>query len=125
MFDAEHQRLFGFSMEGQRHEIINLRCSVSGSLGDPQEILKRFVPAFPASEKPPVRVVQLFDEITRCYVDANVYLRTDLARHQKIEGPAIVMSSDSTVYVPADSDAVVDTFGNILIDIGVKQPPIA
>ena len=124
MFDDEHKRLFGFAMDGHRHEIINLRCSVSGSLGDPQDILNRFAPAFPETPKPAVGNVRLYDEVTRAYVDADVYLRTDLSPAQSLPGPAIVMSADSTVYVPADSDAVVDAFGNILIDIGTRRPAV-
>jgi hypothetical protein len=39
-----------------------------------------------------------------------------------LEGPAIVMAADSTVYVPGDSRATVDPQGNILIEIGASGP---
>jgi N-methylhydantoinase A len=121
-FDAEHQRLFGYAMPDHQHEIINLRCTVSGALGDPQRLLDGLVPVFPETEAVPVGTSRLHDEALRTTADARVFLRTDLAQGQVLEGPAIVMAADSTVYVPGDSRATVDPQGNILIEIGASGP---
>jgi N-methylhydantoinase A len=118
-FDAEHHRLFGYSMPDHQHEIINLRCTVAGVLSDPSRLLDRVVPQFPDEDAQPVGKSYLYDEALRTRVNADVYLRTDLAKGQVLVGPTIVMAADSTVYVPGDGRAIVDSQGNIVIELGV------
>jgi N-methylhydantoinase A len=115
-FDALHERLFGFRNHGQPHEIINVRCVATGLLRDKSNLLSRLVPRFGVSAGQPLRHRQLFDEAARRVVTAPLYERDSLIAQQTITGPALVVEPDSTIYVPSDAAAVVDEFGNLLIN---------
>jgi N-methylhydantoinase A len=49
------------------------------------------------------------------WIDVPVLARSDLARGQP--GPCIVEEYDATCVVPADAEARLDSFGNIVIDL--------
>jgi N-methylhydantoinase A len=121
LFDREHERLFGFAMPGERHELINLRCTAVGAIKDTGALLAKLVPKFPDRPGAPKSRRRLWDESAGQEVEAAVYERDALARGQEICGPAIIDEPDSTLYVPGDSRAVVDDFGNVLIHIGVQE----
>jgi N-methylhydantoinase A len=48
--------------------------------------------------------------------DAAVYHRRDLLAGHHVDGPAIVEQEDTTTLVPAGFRAVVDPFGNLVIE---------
>jgi N-methylhydantoinase A len=117
LFDREHERLYGFAMPGERHEVINLRCTAIGAIKDPAALLARLVPAFPDRPGTAKGRRRVFDERQRDWVEAAVYERDALEPEQTIAGAAIIDEADSTLYVPSDAVARVDRFGNILIEI--------
>jgi N-methylhydantoinase A len=118
LFDAEHERLFGFAMPGERHELINLRCTVVGAIKDTASMLDRLVPAFPDRNGEPKGKRSVWDEHLGTMAEARVFERDQLARGQRIEGLAIIDEPDSTVLVPSDAVAEIDEFGNVLIEMG-------
>jgi len=120
-FDAQHEALFGFRNDGQLHEIINLRCVATGRLRDKATLLSRLVPTFAATPGRPIGHRALFDEVLRRVVRAPIFERDDLIAGQRIDGPALVVEPDSTIYVPSDGVAELDGFGNILIRLGVAS----
>ena len=52
------------------------------------------------------------------WFDTKVFWRDDLPEKYKISGPAIVEQMDSTIVINPNDKAVVDNFGNLIIDIG-------
>ena len=52
------------------------------------------------------------------WFDTKVYWRDNLPEKYKISGPAIVEQMDSTIVINPNDKAVVDNFGNLIIDIG-------
>ena len=114
-FDAEHGARFGFAVSGQDHEIINLRCVVSGRMPNADALLDRLVPHDPPADGVPRGTRPIFDEVARAVVDAPVFERDDLRRGQRIAGTALIVEPDSTVYVPSDMAGTIDDFGNIVI----------
>jgi N-methylhydantoinase A len=87
-------------------------------MGKADTVLARFVPNFPAATGKPIDERLVYDEVSRETVRAAVYERDTLVAGQAIRGTAIVVEPDSTLYVPSDSLATVDAFGNLLISIG-------
>ena len=110
-FDAEHTRLFSFLLQGNEHELVSARATVSGP-------------------RPNVGTVQLPDggadpsaalaRSTRIWVDgdhadAAVYDRTALRAGNVITGPAIITEMDSTTLVLPGHAATVHPGGSLLI----------
>ena len=110
-FDAEHRRLFTFTMEAE-HEFVNLRVIALGGVAD--------IPAQPIEQgdgNP--RAAWVRDHriwIDGGHKDGAIYERAKLRAGDRIEGPAIVVEMDSTTLVLPGCAAVVDRFGNILIN---------
>ncbi len=110
-FDEEHERLFTFTMESP-HEIVNLRAVAIGS-----------ALALPAIKLPEgdgdPRAAKLRDH--EIWMDdrqqpAVIYDRAKLRQGDRIIGPAIVIEMDSTTLIESGCAAIVDAYGNILIN---------
>jgi N-methylhydantoinase A len=110
-FDAEHSRLFSFLLQGNEHELVSARATVTGP-------------------RPGVGTVQLPDggtdpsaalaRTTRIWVegdhaDAAVYDRTALRAQNVVTGPAIITEMDSTTLVLPGHAATVHPGGSLLI----------
>jgi N-methylhydantoinase A len=124
-FDAEHERMFGFRNAGQQHEIINLRCVATGRLRDKESLLARLVPKFGQPPGTPIARRPLFDEKLRRTVATPIFERDELTLGQRIDGPALIIEPDSTVYVPSDGTAEIDPHGNIVIRLDHGSIPPA
>jgi N-methylhydantoinase A len=110
-FDAEHRRLFTFNMEAE-HEFVNLRAA---ALGPAQEIAAREIDSGdgdPSQAK--IRDHEVW--VGGGMRPAVIYDRSRLQAGDRIPGPAIVVEMDSTTLVLPDCEALVDRFGNILIN---------
>lgn len=109
-FDAEHQRLFSFTL-GTDHEIVNARATLSGPQpdvaspaldqgdGDPRGAALRATPIVVDGER----------------VDATVYDRGRLRGGDVVRGPAVVVEMDSTTLVLPGHAATVHPSGSLLI----------
>jgi N-methylhydantoinase A len=110
-FDAEHDRLFSFLLQGNEHELVSARATVSGprpNLGtvhlpeggpDPAAALTRTTRIWVDGE----------------YTDAGVYDRTALRAGNVVAGPAIISEMDSTTLVLPGHAATVHPSGSLLI----------
>ncbi|HVA59441.1 MAG TPA: hydantoinase/oxoprolinase family protein, partial [Mycobacteriales bacterium] len=110
-FDAEHNRLFSFLLQGNEHELVSARATVSGprpNVGtvhlpeggtDPSAALARTTRIWVDGE----------------HADAAVYDRTALFAGNVISGPAIITEMDSTTLVLPGHAATVHPSGSILI----------
>ncbi|MBA2934830.1 hydantoinase/oxoprolinase family protein [Sphingomonas sp. CGMCC 1.13654] len=110
-FDAEHERLFTFTMESP-HEIVNLRAVALGT------VLELPAPELPKGDGDPI-AARLRDHelwMEGRMMPAVIYDRAKLRQGDVIPGPAIVIEMDSTTLIESDCVATVDAFGNILIN---------
>lgn len=119
-FDREHERLYGFALPGERHELINLRCTAVGAIKDTAALLDKLVPVFPDRPGAPKGSRPVYDEVRQETVKAPVYERETLTQGQEIAGIAIIDEPDSTLYVPSDARAQVDEFGNVTIAFAME-----
>jgi N-methylhydantoinase A len=111
-FDEEHRRLFTFNMDTP-HEIVNLRAVALG--------VEAHLPAaeLPKGNGDPIAAKMSDHEM---WMDGAmrpgaIYDRGKLRQGDKIVGPAIVIEMDSTTLIEAGCVAIVDAFGNILINL--------
>jgi N-methylhydantoinase A len=110
-FDAEHRRLFTFTMEAEQ-EFVNLRAIALGGVRD--------IPAQPVAQGDgDPRAARIRDH--EMWIDGGmkpgvIYNRAKLRAGDRIAGPAIVVEMDSTTLVLPGCAATVDRFGNIMIN---------
>jgi N-methylhydantoinase A len=109
-FDAEHKRLFTFTLPLE-HEVVNLRAVVQG------HSIKIDRPALAKGGTDPKAAVV---GKQKAYMDgkdctAVVYDRAKLKAGNRVPGPAIVMEMDSTTVILPRHHGLVDKAGSILI----------
>jgi len=116
-FDERHKYLYGFYLSNVPHEVLRVRTSVIGQVSDKDDILN----AFSVNEK--VKSFSERVEVRKVWEDSNqpkdykIYKRANMSKHIDIKGPAIIEQMDSTIYIPSWAEAVIDSFGNIVISI--------
>ncbi|SOZ19531.1 hydantoinase/oxoprolinase family protein [Cupriavidus taiwanensis] len=110
-FHAAHERAYGFSMPDGVVELVSVKLKARQKLEfvGPKELpeSQRGVPTRSRSV--------IFDQIEP--VDTPIYDRADLAKGQRIQGPAIIDQQDTTTLVYPGDEAFVDRWGNIVINL--------
>lgn len=116
-FDAEHQLRYGTCAPQEAAEIVSLRVTVSGVMKKPplEEIARGArTPAGAAGRG--ARPVH-FDG-RKAAVRTPVFARSDLKAGNKIPGPALIEEHASTTVVFPGDLLSVDSFGNLVIELG-------
>jgi len=110
-FDAEHEKLFSFSLDEER-ELVNLRAIARGPRPN---IAER---EWAADAEPLAAAVTGDSPIYFQGADyqATLYDRENLFPGHVVPGPAIITEMDSTTVIFPDHQATVDKVGNLLIE---------
>jgi N-methylhydantoinase A len=108
-FDAEHQRLYGFTLPGGV-EVVNIRAT---GVGRPPELA--LAPREKSGSGTPEPAGSQRMWVDGGFVDAAVYERTTLGAGHRLPGPAIVTQYDSTTLILPAHVGVVHESGSILI----------
>jgi len=110
-FHDSHQRTYGFIRENAQIEIVNLRLHVVGKVPSPRIL--------PEEEYNP--------DLTQAYLESRpVYIAADpipvpfyrseaLRTGNHIDGPAVIVRSDTTVFIPPEYMADVDVYKNMIV----------
>jgi N-methylhydantoinase A len=114
-FHAAHRRIFNHADEEAVPEMVNLRVHAVGQ-------------ARTSTPRPPIRqqgeasaVGFRTIDVAGARHEASVYRRDALGHGQRIAGPAIVEQDDTTTLIPAGWVALVDRFGNLVIEWSGEQ----
>jgi N-methylhydantoinase A len=107
LFNAEHERLYGFAETGSEVQITNLRLSVLGRV-PPMGMAE-------AAEAPTPEPKGMRRVYHGGWHDVPIYARAALGRGAVIEGLAIVEQPDSTVFILPGWSGVSDRRENLLI----------
>jgi N-methylhydantoinase A len=110
-FDAEHSRLFSFLLEGNEHELVSARATVTGPRPDVGTI--HLPDGGPDPSGALRRTTRIWVDGT--HADAGVYERTALRAGNVVAGPAVVTEMDSTTLVLPGHAATVHPSGSLLI----------
>jgi N-methylhydantoinase A len=116
-FDAVHTKRYGYANETEEAEIVSLRNAVAGRLSRPS--LEK-IPAGEATAPPSAshgKRPVYFNETER-FVETLIYERDRLLAGNRLIGPALVEEYASTTVVHPEDTLDVDTFGNLVIEIG-------
>ena len=112
LFEAEHERFYGYSIPGEELELLTFNVAAVGARHavDFPRIEPGAVPA-PLARRP---VVFSAGEGP---VETAVHRREALPAGAELTGPAIVGQLDATTLLPPGSVARVDEYGNLLIEV--------
>ncbi|MEM8550948.1 MAG: hydantoinase/oxoprolinase family protein [Pseudomonadota bacterium] len=108
LYNAEHQRLYGFAEEDSDLEITNLRLAVVGKVA-PISVPRAQEGSSPASNG----TRRIF--VAGGWHEAALYMRDTLHLGARIDGPAVVQQPDSTVLILPGWAGSVDAYGNLVI----------
>ncbi len=116
-FDRVHQERYGYCQEDAPIEIVNVRVRAIGRV-TPPSILKVPLGAADATaargEERPVVVSQGIQGVPHYWGDR-------LRPGHEISGPAILVLDDTTVYIGPADHARIDSYLNILIQVGASN----
>jgi N-methylhydantoinase A len=110
-FHAAHERSYGFSALDEVVELVSVKLKAKQKIQfqEPTELPKKQHGQPSGSRK------VVFDRVDP--VDAAIYERADLAKGQRIEGPAIINQQDTTTLIYPGDEATVDRWGNVVIEL--------
>ena len=112
-FHQEHHRIYGYSRPESKLEIVNLRVRASGVVAPPK------ISSQPKGSTDPATA--LFDSRPVVFstgeVDTPFYHAEYLKVGNVIDGPAVVVRSDTTILINEDDTAIVDPYENIIIEV--------
>ncbi len=111
-FHRRHSQLYGFSLE-QSVEIVTLRVTASGQLGDVA------MPTLPAGGGEPADAIvderRVYFEEAHDFLPCPIYWRERLSPGASIVGPAILEGMDSTVVINPGWETRIDQYGNCIM----------
>lgn len=110
-FHTEHEKLFTFRLDAPI-ELVNIRVTVLGKEANVKAVEIESGDGDPQAAQTGTTTVWMDGEEKQ----ATLYDREKLRADDKIIGPAIITEMDSTTLVLSGHGAVIDHFGNILIN---------
>ena len=118
-FHRAHRERYGYAQEESAIEIVSARLR---SFGLVEKLPQRKIDS--GRTRPPGRVTA---HLGGRKVTVALYKRDELRRGAKLQTPCIVTEYSATTLIPADANARVDDFGNLLIEnlLGVRRPGAA
>jgi N-methylhydantoinase A len=112
-FHAAHRLAYGYANPFAEIEIVNVRLRASGATQSPRLTPQPVGDPDPSVALASRRPVVLEDKQT---IEAPFYRYESLRPGHRLAGPAVVLRSDTTIWLPPGSRAVLDEFQNILIE---------
>jgi len=114
-FDVCHQHRYGFCHDDAQVEIVNVRVRVIGMVTPP------VLPAYqPVHSDVRDAIWTRRPVILQGQLETVPHYRGSLLQvGHRVEGPAIIVQEDTTIYLGATDSALVDLYRNLVIDVGV------
>lgn len=109
-FHRIHRERYGFDMRDEPVVVVNVRISALGLINKPNLRVSKPSPYKPES----VGIRKVYFEDTE-WTETKIYQRSLLRSGAEIRGPAIIESDESTVLIPSNYVAFVDSFHAIHI----------
>jgi N-methylhydantoinase A len=114
-FRIKHLEVYGYALPaGSDIEIVNIRVRATGEIEIPEVQPEPLGSEDPSKAKFTYKPVY-FDKAPE---DAPCYLADDLQPGNQLQGPALIIRSDTVILLTGADSARVDAFRNILLTIG-------
>ncbi|WP_102224585.1 hydantoinase/oxoprolinase family protein [Acidimangrovimonas sediminis] len=114
-FEAEHQRMYGFTAEGEAINAVTFRAEALGLVEKAELPERPLGPAEAASAVSGSREVWYPE--TGAFTDSPIYDRERLSPGMEFAGPALVEQMDTTTLVPPGVQVRVDPFENLIMEL--------
>lgn len=111
-FHTTHAQTYGYSESDVPVEIVNVRLRVTGRLAQPVLPKAELTPA-----EPPVPFEKRPVVLATGVADVPFYLGKDLQPGQQLQGPAVIIQPDTTVFISFYEVLHVDAYRNLVIEI--------
>ncbi|MFQ5950667.1 MAG: hydantoinase/oxoprolinase family protein [Candidatus Geothermarchaeales archaeon] len=111
-FHSEHSRTYGYSVEEEDTEVVNLRVTAIGLVQEPPAVEEPMGEAEPPLGSRLEQRRVLFD-LEEGFVRCPVFRRNSLKRGNVLEGPAIVEQYDATTVIHPSWRGEIDATGNL------------
>jgi len=114
-FHAEHNRLYGYSLESENTpiEIINVRVQAIGGIDPPGYREETYAAPEAAAAKKGMRAVYIPESKT--FREVPIFDGHRLRHGNRITGPAMIEEETTAVFISADFDCVVDVYGSFVL----------
>jgi N-methylhydantoinase A len=124
-FHTAHEALYGYRRMAAPLETVNIRVQAIGKNREnmriiPDEELKSANGAYAGKEPVIFNQPDQVGEIKPVSRDTNIYQGELLKVGDKIQGPAIILRSDTTILISGEEQAIVDQAQNLIIGLGAK-----
>jgi N-methylhydantoinase A len=111
-FELEYSRLYGRSVPGQQPEVLSWTISVTA----PKPITKvAYTKVNATTDTISVGKRKLFDPGTSEFLEATVYNRYDLSQDSSVDGPAVIIESQTTTIVSKGYSVSANNYGHLVI----------
>ena len=111
-FELEYSRLYGRSVPGQQPEVLSWTISVTA----PKPITKvAYTNVNATADTISVGKRKLFDPGTSEFLEAAVYNRYDLSQDSSVDGPAVIIESQTTTIVSKGYSVSANNYGHLVI----------
>jgi N-methylhydantoinase A len=117
-FHHSHKNLYGYANEGGEVEIVNLRVKATGKVEKP--ILPQ-ITGSPIEDPSSALLYKRKVFFSNGQKNTHFFAGDKLAFGNVINGPAVVIRSDTTILIGINDTALVDRFANLIITIGESQ----
>jgi len=114
-FHQLHARTYGHSAPDAPVEIVNLRLQAKGHVAKPPMQISELAGADPCAALFDQRPVVLAEGLVQ---KVNFYQGARLRPGNEVQGPAVIVHSDTTVFLTLQDVGRVDPYGNFLIRVG-------
>ena len=116
LFDDLHEKHYGSRATDQRVEIVNYRLTARVVL--PKPVVRELSLD---GENPDVALKGRRRAYFDGWFDCPIYARERLLCGNRLQGPAIIEQMDSTIVVQPEREALVDRFGNVIIELDTER----
>ncbi len=115
LFHAEHERLYGYSLEQEATpiEIINVRVQAIGSTDKPGYRREAFQGADSAHALKGRRPVYV--PMNKAFAEVPIYDGHRMRHGNRVDGPAMIEQVTTAIFVDASFDCVVDALGSFVL----------
>ena len=120
-FEAAYRALFGRTVEGLDIEVTSWSVRVSTPV--PRATRTEMLAAQDRAEASLHRPI--YDPVGAAFEDAAVIERAALSPGMAMEGPAVIVESETSIIVPNDFEVVMQADGCLLLTRGIAAPPAA
>jgi len=118
-FHQRHEALYGYAVPDEPVELVSLRLTATGRTPKP-ELLR--APKGGSLEEARIGVRPVYFGPDAGWIETQILARERLPAGASFPGPAVVEGAESTVVVPPGTQARVDPFGNLILEVGPWTP---